>query len=192
MTENGLKKFLLTNQLTEGDVALVLEKFKLITFKKGELILKEGEICTFIAFIETGLVLYSNITDNGDEHICDFALENQWVSQYKSMITNTGSPISIKTIEPTTIQKITYHDLKIIAQQIPSFEKIIKQTIDTLLLQMLERTSDFQHLKAEERYEKFVSNNFEFVQRVPQYYLASFLGIAPQSLSRIRKNNSTT
>jgi CRP-like cAMP-binding protein len=190
MSKNRFIQYLQTNYLDEEAIRTILDKFKTLSLKKGEHILKEGEICTFIAFMESGLVVYYNISESGEEQICDFALENQWISQYKSMITNTGSPISIKTIESTTIHKISYQDLIDIAQQIPSFEKIIKQTIDKLLLQMLDRTNDFQNLRAEERYEKFVNENFELTQRVPQYYLASFLGIAPQSLSRIRKNNS--
>jgi CRP/FNR family transcriptional regulator, anaerobic regulatory protein len=189
MTEKGLKHILQLNDFEDEEIVLILNTFQIVELQKGDHILKEGKICDFIAFIESGLVTYYNISDSGEEIICDFASENEWVTQYQSLTTQINSPLSIKAIESTTSQKINYQNLLTLSVKIPKIEKYFKKVVDDFVFRMVERTNDFQNLTAEERYAKFVKENPQLIQRVPQYYVANFLGIAPQSLSRIRKNN---
>tara|TARA_R110002051_G_scaffold255120_2_gene314195 strand:+ start:24260 stop:24829 length:570 start_codon:yes stop_codon:yes gene_type:complete len=179
----------LNGKLTDKQINFVQSKIEVLELEKNEHLLKIGQVCTFIGFVSKGLVMFYNIADNGEEKVCEFIKENDWVSQYQSMITGTESPTEIKAIEPSTILKISFFNLELILEKIPLVEKSFKQVIDKFLLKMLERSHSFQNLKAEQRYAVFVKENPELLQRVPQYYIASFLGIAPQSLSRIRKNS---
>ncbi|APQ18071.1 Crp/Fnr family transcriptional regulator [Maribacter hydrothermalis] len=189
MITNILDVLDLNGKLTDEQINFVQSKIEVLELEKNEYVLKIGQVCSFIGFVSKGLVMFYNIADNGEEKVCEFIKENDWVSQYQSMITETKSSIEIKTLEPTTLLKISFLNLKLILDEIPLVEKSFKQVIDKFLLKMLERSHSFQNLKAEERYAIFVKENSELIQRVPQYYIASFLGIAPQSLSRIRKNS---
>jgi CRP-like cAMP-binding protein len=190
MQDSKLVNLLRQEKLSEIEITSFIEKFEVVTLRKGDHILKEGQVCTFLGFVDKGLLIYYNISEDGEENICDFAIENQWVTQYQSLSTSSKSPLSIKAIEPTIVLKTTYQNLINIAEKVPQIEKYYKKMIDNFLFIMVDRTTDFQNLIAEERYSKFVKENPQLIQRVPQYYLASFLGIAPQSLSRIRKNSS--
>ncbi len=189
MQSNILQLIPTLAKLNDDQKKLVADNFTEKKVQKGEVILEAGQVCKFVAFVEKGLFIFSNINDEGDEKVCDFAVENQWISQYKSMIGKTPSPISIQALEDSLVQIIFFEDLQQISEQMPEIELTFRQIIDPLLISMVERSNDFQNLKAQERYQKFVQSNFELSQRVPQYYIASFLGIAPQSLSRIRKEN---
>jgi CRP-like cAMP-binding protein len=189
MQESRLANLLRQEKFTETEITSFIETFEVVTLQKGDHILKEGQVCTFLGFVDKGLLIYYNISEDGEEKICDFAIENQWVTQYQSMSTNSKSLLSIKAIEPTILLKTTHQNLMNIAEEMPRIDKYFKKMIDNFLFTMVRRTNDFQNLIAEERYSKFVKENPQLIQRLPQYYLASFLGIAPQSLSRIRKNN---
>lgn len=167
----------------------VIDSFREEKVEKGESVLEVGQVCNFVAFVEEGLFIFSKISEDGEEKVCDFAMENQWISQYQSMINKTASPIHIKALEEGVIHKIYFDDMQQMSKEMPEIELAFRKIIDPLLIAMVERSNDFQNLKAPERYQKFVQSNFELSQRVPQYYIASFLGIAPQSLSRIRKEN---
>lgn len=189
MEETFLKNIPALAELDKDQKKVILENFNKKKIQKGDVILDAGQVCRFVAFVEKGLFIFSNINEEGEEKVCDFAREGQWLTQYQSMINKTPSPISIKALEDGTIHSIAFDDLMKISKQMPSLELAFRQIIDPLLISMVERSNDFQNLKAQERYLKFVQTNFELSQRVPQYYIASFLGIAPQSLSRIRKEN---
>jgi CRP-like cAMP-binding protein len=189
MQESKLANLLRQERFNEIEITSFIDTFEVVTLRKGDHILKEGQVCTFLGFVDKGLLIYYNISEDGEEKICDFAIENQWVTQYQSMSTNSKSLLSIKAIEPTILLKTTHQNLINIAEEMPRIDKYFKKMIDNFLFTMVSRTNDFQNLIAEERYSKFVKENPQLIQRLPQYYLASFLGIAPQSLSRIRKNN---
>lgn len=154
---------------------------------KDEYFLEAGSACRYVAFIEKGLFVYFNL-NAGKEVICDFAKESDWITQYESFINQTISPLSIKAIEPAELQIITLDKLKGLFDEVPEFELYVRKLIDTFFIDSLKRSSELQALKAEERYAKFARDNSILIQRVPQYYIASYLGIAPQSLSRIRKS----
>jgi CRP-like cAMP-binding protein len=189
MQESKLANLLRQEKISEVEITSFIEKFEVVTLQKGDHILKEGQVCTFLGFVDKGLLVYYNISEDGEEKVCDFAIENQWITQYQSLSTGSKSLFSIKAIEPTILLKTTLQNLMLIAGKMPPIEKYYKKMIDNFLFIMINRTTDFQNLIAEERYSKFVKENPQLIQRVPQYYLASFLGIAPQSLSRIRKNS---
>lgn len=175
-------------KLTESEKTFVLGKFEKVVLEKESHILKEGETCRSVALVLSGIMMYYKITEQGEEKIYDFAIENDWVSQYQSMITQTPSPLSIKAIEKTTLYIISAENLQTLYDQIPIFERIARKIIEKAFIYNINRADDLQNLKAEDRYKNLMKVYPELLQRVPQYYIAGFLGIAPQSLSRIRKN----
>ena len=185
-----LRLLLQYGALSEQETAVIANRFTTLPVKKDEHILKEGQVCKFLGFIESGLMMYYKVAEDGQEIVCDFAKENEWVTQYQSFTSKTPSPLFIKALEPSIIYTITSRHLDELYTEIKGFGNIARQLIEKALMDMIKRSVEFQNLRAEERYEKMLSEYPSIVQRVPQYYVASFLGIAPPSLSRIRKNMS--
>ncbi len=183
----------LINQLSaygnfeEEELAFIEKSFTKVTLQKEDYFLREGQLSNAIGLIESGLVLYSRTSEEGVETICDFAKEGEWITQYQSFASRSKSPLSIRAIESCSLYVITYDNLNALFARLPGFERIARQLIEKFFIQMIQRADTLQNLKAEERYERLAKENPDILQRVPQYFIASYLGIAPQSLSRIRK-----
>lgn len=188
MTKISLLKSLEDERANIFELDAIVKYFSPKKLEKGEYFIKTGQVCRHVAFIEKGIVLYYKIDDKGQEIICDFAKENNWVTQYESFINQHITPISIKAIEPTQLQIISFEKLQQLYLEVPAFELYTQKVIEKMFISSLSRSNELQVLRAEERYAKFAKEHPEIIQRVPQYLIAGYLGIAPQSLSRIRKN----
>ena len=188
MIESALFSYLEKEMPGIWDEKTFTKYFQHKILEKDDHFVKEGDVCKGVAFIEEGLVMYYNINENGQEVVCDFAKENQWFTQYESFTRQSPSHLSIKAIEPTEIQFLSFHAAQQINAEIPGFELFTRKIIEEVFFASLTRSKELQVLRAEQRYDRFAKENPGLIQRVPQYYIASFLGIAPQSLSRIRKN----
>jgi CRP-like cAMP-binding protein len=175
-------------QFPEELITAIVDKFSIIKLKRNEFFLKEGEICKSLGFVESGLFVYYKTADNGKESVCDFAQENSWVSQYQSFVQRTPSVLFIKALEPCIVHTISLAQLNSLYLSIPGFERLSREVVEQTFMEMVNRQLEFQSLQAEERYEKFQRMHPTLLQRAPQYYIASYLNIAPPSLSRIRKN----
>ncbi|MGE0076432.1 MAG: Crp/Fnr family transcriptional regulator [Bacteroidales bacterium] len=149
------------------------------------IILYEGEVSTQLHFIKKGcLRLWFN--KNGKDITLQFFFENQAVSSLDSLISHQPSLFAIESIEPSTIISIKKEDLEHLFQVYPEmkedFQKILFQRFKNYTYLFLSRIRD----TPQERYEDLVKNYPEIIKRVPQHYIASYLGITSVSLSRIR------
>ncbi|MTD41622.1 cyclic nucleotide-binding domain-containing protein [Erwinia sp. CPCC 100877] len=155
-------------------------------------LLYEGDVANEIYFIETGaLRLWNN--DNGKDITFQFFFENQMVSSFESFYLEKPSNFSIESIEPTSITKLSKDSLKSLQVKYPSINAFITQKICERFMDytnfFLSRIKD----SPEKRYEQLLLTNPNLINRVQQYYIASYLGITPVSLSRIKArihNNS--
>ena len=170
---------------TQEEVKTIVSYFNRIELKSGDYFLKQGQYCKKVAFVTQGALLYFENTDS-EKKVCDFAFENDWVSQYKSLINKLPSELNIQTLEPTILYEINSTDLKKLTQLIPKMALFQNSLTEQLFIKFTERAANLANLTAKERYLKEIKNNPQIAQRVSQYYLASYLGIKPQSLSRIR------
>jgi len=156
-------------------------------FDKHQLITEEGTDNRYICFVEQG-ACYSYYTDNKEErHAIQFALEYYWIADLYSFFSGGAAVYSIETLEPTTIVMLSHANYEILCVEMPVFETyFLKLTQEAFIAvqYMLARTKS---VSAEERYHEFTKLHPHFMQRIPQYLIASYLGIKPQSLSRIRK-----
>ncbi|NMH29189.1 Crp/Fnr family transcriptional regulator [Flavobacterium silvaticum] len=174
--------------LSAEEIRQVLSFVNITSLQKNQVLLREGDVCQWVSFVESGLFMYYKLGESGDEISCDFAMENDWVSQYQSFITQQPSPIGIRALEDSIVYQISAKALQSLYAELPVFERISRQIVEKFFMMNLMRIDSFQNLKADERYKRLLQSHPILVQRVPQYYIAGFLGIAPQSLSRIRKN----
>ena len=188
MHKTSLRSILDQDRALISEIETILKYFEPKKLNKGEYFIEAGQVCRNVGFIESGLVLYYEIDNSGQAVTCDFAKETDWITQYESFINQSPSVITIEALEPTELQVISSENLYQLFAKVPSFEQHTRKIIEKMFISSLARNNDMQVLKAEKRYAKFVEENPSLIQRVPQYHIASFLGIAPQSLSRIRNN----
>ncbi|SED06478.1 cAMP-binding domain of CRP or a regulatory subunit of cAMP-dependent protein kinases [Tenacibaculum sp. MAR_2009_124] len=181
----------LNHYLTESynfsrdEVELITSHSESMSLKKGEYFLKSGEYCKSVAFVISGTVIYYENSD-GDERVCDFAFENDWISQLTSLLNNIPSKMNIKVIEDTQLVVLSKQDFDFLKTELIKFNLLVTEVSQNLVIKANNRIANFAHLSAKKRYHKEIEENPKLLQRIPQYYLASYLGIKPQSLSRIR------
>jgi CRP-like cAMP-binding protein len=156
-------------------------------FEKNSYLLKEGQVCKSIAFINRGTLVYFKQLENGKEITTDFAFCGDWVTDNQSRLNNSPSYINIKAIEGSEVLMISTKNLDICYNQIPKLEKLGRILIEQAFVKITQQSIDLQTLSASERYEKLLHEHPEIFQKISLYHIANYLGIAPKSLSRIRK-----
>ncbi|MBK6962487.1 MAG: Crp/Fnr family transcriptional regulator [Bacteroidales bacterium] len=173
--------------LTDDELSAFCHAFEYKSLKKNEFFLKEGQVCDFIGLVSYGVVIYFKTLENGDEVTIHFAFEGDWVNNNLSRLSNTPSTINIKAIEDSEMLVIKQKDIADLYLQIPKIERLGRILTERAFIKFVEQTIDFQTLTAKERYENLLKNYPEIFQKVQLYHVANYLGIAPKSLSRIRK-----
>lgn len=163
--------------------------FKEKSIKKGDFFLEDGQVCKYAGFIVKGLIRYY-INYNGEDKTYAFAQENNFVCNNESFIPQTPSTKIIQALEDCEILQISYDDLQIFYKSIRQGERFGRLVIEQVFIQTLQDLSSFYTDTPEYRYEKFVKKHPDLQQRISQYHIASYVGVKPQSLSRIRKRIS--
>lgn len=171
--------------LTNNEWDMILKKFKPKSFKKGELILRENEVCRSLYFLEKGLMRYY-INKDGDE-VTKFFTEAPYAftSQY-SFTSGKSSNENIEVLEDALVWEISLSKANELLE-IKAWSTFIRKLIQEVQFHTEQILEELQTQTAEDRYFKLLDNNPKLIQRISLKHLASYLGIAPQSLSRIRK-----
>jgi CRP-like cAMP-binding protein len=160
--------------------------FERRTYKKKAFFLEEGRICKEIAFAVKGSFRYFRTID-GQEKTTFFSFENNWVSAYSNFLNRTPSFISIEAMEDSELLVMNYDQLQQLYKRHGSVERFGRLMAEYLVTCLDERMHSLLLKSPEERYLKVLTDSRIYFERVPQHYVASYLGIAPESLSRIRK-----
>lgn len=160
---------------------------KVRTYKKKAALLPIGAICREAFFILEGCIRYYNELD-GEEHTGQFFFEGSWYSDYESFLLERPSDQAIQALEKTTVAVLSKSTLEQLYKDIPKFERFGRFMAENAFMGLRKRTESLAQLSAQERYDQLVKTRPKVIQRVPQHYIASYLGIRPQSLSRIRNS----
>lgn len=181
-----IKAYIESNfNFTSDEADLLLECFTQNGIKKNEYFLREGQYCKHIAFVENGgFVYFQNI--DGEEKICDFAFENDWITHYKSLLGNIPSEMNIRSVQDSEIWIMDMSKMESLSQTLPKVNSIRATMAEEYFTKSTQRASNLTNLDAQGRYQALLADIPRIHQLVPQYYIASYLGIKPQSLSRIR------
>lgn len=176
--------------IKDEDWLIFKSKLKNHEFKAREVIVRQGNVATSIYYVARGLLRTYHLKD-GKEINTYFACDGQFISTYSSFITQTPSFEYLETIEDSIIYSLSFHMLTALYGRSSKFEKLGRILAEKNYLCVLDRTMAMQTKTAKEKYLDFMkSYDKKIVQRVPQHQIASFLGMAPESLSRIRKEIS--
>lgn len=160
------------------------------TYAKGDFFLRAGQVCREVGFIEKGLIRYCGAKDNGEEITLHFGKENEFTCNYQSFLNQSASQRGIQCLEPSEILVISYHNLQRLYEEVREGQKFGRLVCEYLYLQTLNQISSMYIDEPEQRYLNFVNDYPDLQQRIPQYYISSFVGVKPPSLSRIRKRLS--
>jgi CRP-like cAMP-binding protein len=173
------------SQLDKEAIEDLINKLQTKTFEKGEYLLKKGEQCRKIFYIDTGLAkTYFNKEDK--EFIMKFFTENSMFTVLDSYIQHKPSTYIVLALETTTITYIDRTDLDKLCKKHHSFETFFRKLISFAALNMIKRISEMLEENATERYNHFIKENSQLLQRISLGDLANYLGITQVSLSRIR------
>jgi len=176
--------------LSPAEAGIVTSLFKEKTYKKGDFFLKEGQICKQVGFVARGLMRYY-INQDGEEKTYAFSQENNYVCNYESFLPQSPSSKNIQALEDSHVLVISHDDLQMFYTTVREGERFGRMVIGAVLIQLLEDLSSFYTDTPEHRYEKFIKDHPDLQQRISQYHIASYVGVKPQSLSRIRKRISS-
>jgi CRP-like cAMP-binding protein len=185
MIENLLNYSSKFIQLTEFDKEAIELNFKPIKLKRKDFLLKEGVVCDFVAYLNSGVIRHYHVKD-GNEITCDITLSNNFITDFKSLTQDIPSNYNfqiLKEAELLIINKKDLFELYNVNKNIQSFGRIMAEQV---ALRTIDIAMSLSSDKPEERVEKLIKQRPDLFQEVPQRYLANLLGISPESLSRIR------
>jgi len=154
--------------------------------KKKEHLLRAGEVCNHNYFIVKGCFRMYLITNKGVEQVIQFGIENWWITEYNSFKSGLPSGFYIQATEPSEVVAISRKAQGELYQKLPQLEKYFRLVAEKAYAAQLTRIHYIFNLTGEEQYRMMAKKYPEFVQRIPQYMLASFLGITPEFLSMLR------
>ena len=152
--------------------------------------MQEGEICKHISFVSKGLLKSYFVDEKANEHINMFAFEGWWISDFNSFIHQEKAVLNIEAIEETDLLMITYEDYEIMMLKIPVMDRYFRILYQNSLVTKDYRLIVSNSFTAEEKYIQFAQKNPDVIQKIPHSLIASYLGLAPETVSRIRKKIS--
>jgi CRP-like cAMP-binding protein len=155
------------------------------TISKNKEILKPGEHCNFIAFIQEGSFRFY-YDKEGEVKITSFFFKGDFVSNYRSFLTGKPSDHFIEAMQDSVIYKINLQELNSLYDKHKKIERLGRLIAENLYLMVASRLDSFMFQTPEERYKALIERNSRLLQEVPQYMIASYLGVKPETLSRIR------
>lgn len=158
-----------------------------VTLKKNERLLEAGQICRAVYFVSKGCLRMYFIKENGTEQITQFAIENWWMADYMSLTTRTPSSFFIEAVEDTVVLRLDRQKSDELVERIPQAERYFRLVLERAYAAAQFRIHYLYKYSREELYQHFKTNFPGFVQRVPQYMLASYLGFTPEYLSELRR-----
>jgi CRP-like cAMP-binding protein len=180
---NHIKRYV---QLSEAEEQLLCDKVELKKLKKKEFLLEPGKLCKGDYFVLTGLVRQYFVNKKLNEQIIQFGLESWWITDQDSLLNKQPSTCYIQAIEASEVLLLHEKDREEIFEQIPKLESYFRIMMQRSFVASQRRIGFIFNMNDEERYRHFSKLYPAFMQRVPQYMLASYLGFTPQFLSRLR------
>jgi CRP-like cAMP-binding protein len=174
--------------LTNEEAVIVGNSFKERLLEKKEVLLFAGEISSHMQFIAEGCLRAYYMDVEAKEHIVQFGIEGWWVNDLYSYLTKTPAKQFVQALEKSTVLQIHRDTLNNLYDEVPAIERFFRLKFEKAYVAFQERTINAMAKTAEDRYLEFRSKYRDIEQRVPQYMVASYLGITPEFLSALRKN----
>lgn len=188
---NPLERIFSQGFLTEEEITFLTDNFEKIELRKNEILIEEGKNEPYIFFIEKGIVRHWTLIHKTQKEVSLwFSFTDEFINLYSSLIHYHTSPLNVQTLSKCSIWRIEKNKLFSLYSSSLSINKIARIFLENLLLRKVYREIFLLKLDAKERYNHLMEKEKKLLRTIPLKYLASYLGITPQTLSKIRKNNS--
>ena len=172
---------------TGEELDYIVSYFKEIVIPKKKHLFVAGEICKLAPYCEKGCFRKYYVNDKGEEIVVDFAIEDYWVADLASLINRTPTPYNFQALEDSLMQVMPYTDWERIGEEIPKFKQARQQKELRSHSVAVEMLTVEKYADAEEKYQRLLKRFSGITNRVPAIYIASYLGIKPESLSRLKR-----
>ena len=187
MWERLFKNFSRFVVLSDEEQDIVKSLFKEKRYRRKQFILQEGEVSRYESFIVKGCTRTYEVDEKGQEHVVYFGPEDWWVGDLYSFLSGKPSAYNIDCLEDCIALQISKSSLETLYEKVPKTERFFRILVQNAFIAAQNRIASALKKTAAERYNEFMEKYPHIARRVPDHQIASFLGIAPQSLSRLRK-----
>jgi CRP-like cAMP-binding protein len=179
----------LVPRLSKADLEALDECLIVRRIAKGDYIVKAGHVCRYVSFLTSGLArLYYNF--EGRDISIGFVIPGQYTSEYESFLTQKPATQSIDALTDVEVIDLGYNDMQRLYKEFPAYQEFGRKIAEMLFIYLNQRNTALLALSPEDRYRHMIADQPALLQQVPQYMLASFMGVTPEHLSRIRKKIS--
>jgi CRP-like cAMP-binding protein len=176
--------------LTSDEAELLKQFFTLKKVRKRQYMLNEGEVCKYNLFVAKGLLRSFGVEENGYEQVVQFAVEGWWISDLNSFFSGDVAVYNIEALEDCELLLLTRQSMDEMLEKLPKMERYFRLLMQNHIVALRQRIIASQRHSAEERYIRLIEGFPTILARVPQQYIASYLGMTPETLSRVRKQIS--
>jgi len=173
-------------ELTKDEENTLFSNVTVRKYLKGQFTVQQGDICKNLNFVISGCLKTFYLDEEGQDHIVLFAIEDWWSSDLGSFISQSPADYNVQCVENTTVIQFPYENLQELYIKIPKLERLFRIILEKALVATQKRIIRSFSLSAKERYLKFKDIYPKIEQRIPQYMIASYLGITKEFLSKIK------
>lgn len=174
--------------LTDEEWERCKSSFRPKRMLKRQFLLQEGDVCRQIAFIEKGALYSFSMDAKGTRNVMQFGFDGWWIADLHSFFTETPSTLNIEVLENAEILLIDRKNHEELLKEIPAYERYQRIIIQNAYVALQQRVENALGRTAEERYSRLIERSPQFMNRVPLNLVASYLGMSPATLSRVRSN----
>ncbi len=189
-TERIVKNITRWATLSDAEIEFFTARLTYRKVRRRQYLLQVGDVCRHYTFVSEGCLRLFHGAEDGGEHILQFAPEDYWVADLGSFWEETPTSLYLEALEPTEIWQISKADLTATFVTHPGFDRVFRVMMERAFIKLQQRVLQDISATAEEKYLAFVKSYPQLVNRLPQTQIASFIGITPEFLSKIRKHLS--
>ena len=176
--------------LTDEEWEMCKNNFRPKRMLKRQFLLQEGDVCRELAFVEKGALYSYTVDSKGNQHVIRFAFEGWWMANLQSFFTGNPTTLNIEVLEDSELLMLDRKNHEKLLDEIPAYERYHRIIVQNAYVALQQRAENALGLTAEEKYSRLIEQNPEFMNRVPLNLVASYLGMSPETLSRVRSNFS--
>lgn len=174
--------------LTDEEWELCKNNFRPKRMLKRQFLLQEGDVCRELAFVEKGALYSFSVDLKSNQHIIRFAFEGWWIADLQSFFTRKPTNLYIEVLEDSELLVLDRRNHEKLLEEIPAYERYHRIILQNAYVALQRRVENAIGLTAEEKYNRLIEQNPTFMNRVPLNLVASYLGMSPETLSRVRSN----
>ncbi|MBB1541663.1 MAG: Crp/Fnr family transcriptional regulator [Flavobacteriaceae bacterium] len=171
--------------LTDEEFDFVKSKFHLTEIKKHQFLIREGERVPYDFLVVQGLLKSSLHTENGKQHILQFAMEDWWITDYQAYLNGTKATLNVDSLEDSKLLAISSDDLESMCKKLPKMEYFFRKKSNRGYAALHQRVLCLLSSDAQSRFDQFLKQYPKILQRLPKYLIASYLGVSRETLSRL-------